>query len=67
VWAASGAPETRLQAGYQLANQWVQRGRLREAQDLLNKLHAEFPDNEDVNVALRLVAEVVHEQHDAGR
>jgi tetratricopeptide (TPR) repeat protein len=49
------APALHLIAGYQLAMLWVQARRLPEAQALLRSLHAEFPDNVDVSLALRLI------------
>lgn len=55
-------PQIRLQAGYQLANRWVQRGRLSDAHALLQRLRAEFPDSAEVRIALELLEAVLREQ-----
>jgi tetratricopeptide (TPR) repeat protein len=52
-------PDLRARAGYQLANMWVQASRLPEAEDLLRQLHQEFPRNEDIALAQRLIDEAL--------
>jgi tetratricopeptide (TPR) repeat protein len=52
-------PDLRARAGYQLANMWVQASRLPQAEQLLRQLHEEFPRNEDIALAQRLIDEAL--------
>jgi tetratricopeptide (TPR) repeat protein len=55
IFSEPTAPELHLVAGFQLANIWAQTRRFQEAQTLLRRLHAEFPDNQDVSITLQLI------------
>lgn len=60
--AREARPQVRLQAGYQLANQWVQQGRLGDARALLRRLRAEFPESPELALALRLIDDVLRDR-----
>lgn len=55
IYSEPGARELRLIAGFQLANLWAQARRFSEAQTLLRNLHAEFPEDQNVDVTLQLI------------
>jgi tetratricopeptide (TPR) repeat protein len=55
VLARAAGAEVRVVAGYQLANLWVQAGRLPRARALLQKLHDEQPEQPDITRALRMI------------
>jgi len=58
VLRVSELPQDRLTAGYQLANLLVQQHELTEARRVLDALQREFPDNQAVVLARRLLHEL---------
>lgn len=62
VLSRSAPKQTRWNAGYQLANLWVQQGQLDKAHELLRELDKEFPNDAAINLALRLLQDARNER-----